>query len=188
MIYGYPDAISAFNILPRGVNDRKEKLENSLSRFSPLVMLDLTDRLRFKDQKGLSRYFQKLDKSRAYRARGILPWSGGIEEAQKRENPFSSARLRSSPWSDGFQRAAPAPGRLLVSRSIKRPWNGAHASPGFRGGLKMRWSGTFALWGRAKRPAGTREKIQVYVKEEKCIKYITSIPPEREKERKRELH
>jgi len=47
----------------------------------------------------------------------------------------------------------------------------------------MRWSGTFALRGRAKRPPGTREKIQVCVKEEKFIKYITFVPLKRERER-----
>lgn len=62
------------------------------------------------------RYFRKLGKSSEY----IAPVEesrrkGAKLRAQERENPFSAARLRSSPWSGGFQRAAGRPASYEIT-------------------------------------------------------------------------
>lgn len=67
------------------------------------------------------RYFRKLGKSREY----IAPAEGSRRKgaklrAQERENPFSAARLRSSPRSGGFQRARGPAGFLRNNREMGR--------------------------------------------------------------------
>lgn len=81
------------------------------------------------------RYFLKLGKSREY----IAPVEGSRRKgeklmAQERENPFSAARLRSSPRSGGFQRTA-APTAFLrnnreMGRTLHQEFRGGPRSDG----------------------------------------------------------
>jgi len=93
------------------------------------------------------RYFRKLGKSRQY----IAPSEGSRRKgeelrAQERENPFSTARLRSSPRSGGFQRAAARP----ASYETTVKWGARFTR--ISGWPTKRWSRALASRGRTKRP------------------------------------
>lgn len=116
------------------------------------------------------RYFRKLGKLREY----IAPVEesrrkGAKLRAQERENPFSTARLRSSPRSGGFQRTAAGflRNNREMGRTLQQDFGVAEA---------MVRSNSFSRTYQT--AADMREKAQVCVKKKEIYKiYIISAYP-----------